>query len=166
MSETVEQYVGRILGNVGDRDPLEVLGSSARHLGSLISGRSREALSRRPEPGKWSIVEILAHLADAEIVLSWRFRSILASNGTPIQSYDQNTWSATFRYADTNPVESLKLFEVARAANLSLLKRVDPALHTNYGMHAERGRESVEHLKRLLAGHDLNHISQIEKLLS
>ena len=96
---------------------------------------------------------------------AWRLRSVLASNGTALQAFDQNAWASTFRYGDTDPVESLRLFETTRAGNVALLKRVDPALHENYGMHAERGRESVEHLMRLYAGHDLNHVTQIESLL-
>ena len=165
MAETIEQYVARILGYAGDRDPLEILKSSPRRLESLIVGRTRYELARKPDDGKWSVVEILAHLADSEIVGAWRFRSILAANGTPLQAYDQNAWAATFRYADTDAFESQRLFETTRASNLALLKRVDPSLHANYGMHEERGRESLEHLIRLYAGHDLNHIGQIERLL-
>ncbi len=165
MAETIEQYVARILGFVGDRDPLEILHSSPRRLEALIDGRTRYELARKPDSGKWSVVEVLAHLADSEIVGAWRFRSILAANGTALQAYDQNAWAATFRYTDTDPFESQRLFETTRASNLALLKRVDTSLHGNYGMHAERGRESVQHLMRLYAGHDLNHIGQIEKLL-
>ena len=61
---------------------------------------------------------------------------------------------------------SLDLFEANRRANLRLLRAVDPALHDNFGMHGERGRESIAHLIRLNAGHDLNHLGQVERLLS
>jgi hypothetical protein len=110
-------------------------------------------------------VQILAHLADAEIVGAWRFRSVLAADGVPLQAYDQNAWANAFRYADTDPVASLQLFEVNRAATLLLLRRVDPSLHANHGLHAERGKETIEHLVRLYAGHDLNHLAQVERLV-
>jgi hypothetical protein len=166
MHETVDAYIARILGYIGDQEPLTILASTADRLRALTAGRTREDLSRRPDPSRWSAGEILAHLADAEVVGSWRFRSVLASNAVPLQAYDQNAWAATFRYADADPSESLQFFESARAANLSLLRRVDPALYTNYGMHAERGKETIAHLIRLYAGHDLNHVSQVEQQLS
>ena len=97
--------------------------------------------------------------------LQGRRVAILAADGVPLQPFDQNTWAAAFRYAESDPFESLQLFEANRAATLSLLGRVNPALHANHGMHAERGKETIAHLLRLYAGHDLNHLAQIEKLL-
>jgi hypothetical protein len=70
-----------------------------------------------------------------------------------------------FKYEETPTAESLDLFEVSRRANVRLLRSVDPATLDHFGMHAERGRESVTHLIRLYAGHDLNHVRQIEALL-
>jgi hypothetical protein len=166
MAESVEQYVERILSNVGDADPWEVLASTAARLRALIDGRPADALTRRPAPHRWSVGEILAHLADAEVVAGWRLRSILASNGTPLQPFDQDRWAETFRYAQAPAHESLEAFDASRRANLHLLRSVDPALLDNYGVHAERGRESVHHLLRLYAGHDVNHLRQIERLLA
>jgi hypothetical protein len=165
MAETFAQYTERILGFASGREPMEILASTAARLHDLVDGRTAAELSAKPHESRWSVGEILAHLADAEVVAAWRLRSILASNGTALQAFDQNAWASTFKYGEIDPAESLGLFESARAGNLALLKRVDPALHENYGMHAERGRESIGHLKRLYAGHDLNHVTQIEALL-
>ena len=165
MNETPQAYIDRILAFVADLDPFEVLGSTAQHLRALIAGRTREELSRRPDPSRWSTVQILAHLTDAEVVASWRLRSIIATDGVALQPFDQNTWASTFKYADVDPFESLQEFDVLRRANLSLLRRVDPALHANHGMHAERGKETVTHLVRLYAGHDLNHLAQVRRLI-
>lgn len=165
MNETPEAYVARILAFVGDQEPLTILASTAGRLRALIGGRTREELSRTPEPSRWSAVQIVTHLADCEVVAGWRLRSIIAANGVPLQPFDQNAWATTFRYSDSDPLESLQLFEASRAANLSLLRRIDPALQANFGMHAERGKETVVHLIRLYAGHDLNHLTQIESLL-
>ena len=165
MHETPDPYVARILSFVGDREPLQILESTAGRLRAVIAGRTHDELSRTPDPARWSAVQILAHLADAEVVAAWRIRSILAADGVPLQPFDQNAWAAAFRYAESDPFESLQLFETNRVATLSLLHRVNPALHANHGMHAERGKETIAHLLRLYAGHDLNHLAQIEKLL-
>lgn len=163
-NETAEHYIARILGHVGSEDPWRVLETTAGRLRYLTAGRSRAELAQSPDPSRWSIVQILAHLADAEVVAGWRFRSILAWDGIPIQPFDQDQWAEAFKYADADPGESLDLFEVSRRANLSLLRRVNPARHAHAGLHAERGKETIAHLVRLYAGHDLNHTRQIESL--
>lgn len=163
MIETPEAYTARIISQLAGRDPWQVLSSTPARLRELVAGRTREELGRTPDPPRWSVVQILAHLADSEVVGAWRFRSVLAADGVALQAYDQNAWASTFRYAETDPSASLELFEVNRRATLSLLGRVDPALHANHGMHAERGKETIEHLVRLYAGHDLNHLGQVER---
>jgi tRNA-binding protein len=165
MIETPQQYTARLLSLSADTDPLTVLQTTAARLRTLIAGRSREDLGRQPEPSRWSVVQILAHLADAEIVGAWRFRSVLESDGVALQPFDQNVWADGFRYADTDPFESVQLFDVNRRATLALLTRVEPQRREHHGMHAERGRESVDHLMRLYAGHDLNHLGQVERLI-
>jgi uncharacterized damage-inducible protein DinB len=134
-------------------------------LRALVAGRDERELARPPAPGRWSVREILAHLADCEVVLAWRLRSILATSGVPLQAFDQDRWAAAFKYDQVPCSESLDLFEANRRANLRLLRSLDPALFENFGMHQERGRESVNHLIRLNAGHDLNHLRQIEAIL-
>jgi uncharacterized protein YegL len=121
-------------------------------------------MRRRPAPGKWSIAEILAHLADTEIVGSWRMRLILGNDGTPIQGFDQDVWAETLNYVDRDPKESLKVFRVLRENNLAMLKSVPRKLWENHGMHSERGKETVERVVQMFAGHDLNHLQQIEKI--
>jgi len=120
---------------------------------------------RRPAPGKWSVAEIAAHLADAEIAISWRLRQILSNNAIPIQAFDQDMWATTFDYAHRDPKQSLESFRTLRNANTALLKSVPRKLWENYGIHQERGNESVAHIVQMIAGHDLNHLQQIEKIL-
>jgi hypothetical protein len=166
MDETPQQYTARMLSIVGTNDAWAVLSSTAERLHDLIADRTPAQLSYKPDPKRWSVVEILAHLADAEIVGAWRIRSILASNGTPLQPFDQDCWAHTFKYADADARESLDLFRSVRNGTLRLLRRVDGSLLDNHGMHGERGRESVTHIMRMYAGHDLNHTQQIERLLA
>lgn len=164
MKETAQQYTKRILSHIDGKDPLKVQKSTAKKLDKLTRRLSKKEIRRRPAPGKWSIAEILAHLADAEVVGSWRIRQILGADGTAIQAYDQNVWAETFRYEDRDPRESLKLFRVLRENNLLLLKSVPRKLWENHGMHAERGKETIAQIVRMFAGHDLNHLQQIEKI--
>jgi hypothetical protein len=166
MRETTEQYVNRILSFVGTDDPWAILASTPAQLRALIAGRPRSQLEFKPAPDRWSVLEILAHLADAEIVGAWRIRSILANNGATLQPYDQDRWAVAFRYTSSDPTESLEVFSAVRASTLSLLRRVEPSLHENHGIHGERGRETVAHIVRSYAGHDRNHLAQIERLLA
>jgi hypothetical protein len=163
--ETPQQYTERILSNVGEADPWPVLTATPSRLRQLVARRRDDELTRRPAPGRWSVREILAHLADCEVVAGWRLRSILATSGTTLQPFDQNRWASTFKYDETPVEASLDLFEASRQGNLRLLRAVDPQTHANFGLHEERGRESVTHLIRLYAGHDLNHLRQVETLL-
>ena len=125
---------------------------------------SPKQLKWHPEPGKWSIAEIIAHLADAEIVASWRMRSVLGANGAPIQAFDQDAWTSVFQYGKRDVKQSLEVFRVLRENNLAMLKALPPQSWDNYGMHSERGKETIAHMARMFAGHDTNHILQIERI--
>src|SRR5215210_3838250 len=160
--ESPQDYTARLLSYSNGMDPWAVLSSTADRLSGLIEGRTRDQLSRSPGPSRWSVTEIIAHLADSAVVAAWRFRSILAHDAIALQPFDQNAWADAFRYGQVDAAESLQLFAVNRTATLALLRRVDPARHSHHGLHAERGRESIEHLLHLYAGHDLNHLSQVE----
>lgn len=166
MREDPQQYVARILGFSAGKDPLAVLAGTAGRLQDLMDSVPEDRWRRRPAPDRWSAGEVMAHLADVEIVTGWRMRSILAQDGVALQPFDQQEWARVFNYQDVQPREALTTFAVARTSLLAILKRVEPARLTHYGMHAERGKETVEHLLRLCAGHDLNHLSQIERMLA
>lgn len=165
MSETAQQYTQRILANAQGQDPIKLQSAANKKLTRLVKGVSTTKLRKRPAPDKWSAAEILAHLADVEIVIGWRMRSILGAPGTPVQAYDQNAWVIAGHYDKRDPRESLELHRAVREANLALLKSLSPDQWKLYGQHAERGQESIEHIVRMVAGHDVNHIQQIERIL-
>ena len=165
MAETAQQYTQRLMGYVQGHDPLELQQATAGRLAALIGGKSREELTRRPAPGKWSVGEIAAHLADAEVAIAWRLRQVLSKNAIPIQAYDQEAWAQALEYANRDPRQSLEQFRALREANVALLKSVPRQLWENYGVHEERGNESVAHMVRMVAGHDQNHLGQIERIL-
>jgi hypothetical protein len=154
-----------MLGNLKGQDPMEVLGATAGRLRRYVRDAPIDVLRQRPAADKWCGVEIIAHLADVEIVMGWRFRLILAHDGVAVQAFDQDEWVRNLRYEDTDPAESVDQFEPARKANLQLLRRVEPSRLANHGVHPERGRETVAQLVRLVAGHDLNHLAQLDDLV-
>jgi hypothetical protein len=165
VSETVQQYTQRILANAQGLDPIKVQSATNKKIVRLTKGASAAKLRKRPAPDKWSVAEILAHLADVEIVIGWRMRSILANPGTPIQAYDQNAWVSSGHYDKRDPRKSIEIHRVLREANLALLKSLTHAQWKHSGQHAERGEESIDRIVRMLAGHDVNHIQQIENAL-
>ena len=162
MQETTQQYIQRILGHVEGRDAIQVQRATAAKLKKLIHGLTPKELKWKAEAGKWSIAEIVAHLADAEIVASWRMRSVLGANGTAIQPFDQDAWASVFQYGKRDARQSLEVFRVLRENNIAMLKALPRESWDNYGMHAERGKETIAHLARMFAGHDTNHVLQVE----
>jgi len=164
MKETPQQYTKRVLSYVDAKDPLKVQKNTAKKLQQLIKPLSKKQMKRRPSPDQWSIAEILAHLADVEVVGSWRMRLIMGSDGTPITAFDQDAWAKTFGYANRDPRRSLEMFRALRENNIALLKSVPKKLWKNYGMHSERGKETITQIVCMFAGHDINHLRQIEKI--
>ena len=163
MPETAEQYTRRILGNVEGRKPMEILAATPRQIARLIKGVPRTKLSRRPAPDTWAVAEILAHLADAELVVGYRIRLILGASGTPIQAYDQDAWARVSDYRKHDPAVSLDAFRATRVRTLHLLKGLPRSSWDSWGMHTERGKETVTRTVEMLAGHDVNHLKQIQE---
>lgn len=164
MPETTEQYIHRLLGYIEGQDALKVQRTTAARLKKAMQGLTPKQLKWRPAPAKWSIAEIVAHLADGEIVAGWRMRSVIGENGITIQPYDQNSWVSVFAYQNRDAKRSLEVFRVLRENNLAMLKEIPRETWDNYGMHLERGKESVSHLTRMFAGHDTNHVLQVEDI--
>jgi hypothetical protein len=162
MPENAQQYIQRILGHVEGQDAIKVQRGTAAKLKKTIHGLTPKQLKWKPGPDKWSIAEILAHLADAEIVASWRMRVIVGSSGTTIQPFDQDVWASVFQYGKRDAKQSLDVFRTLRENNLSMLKALPKEAWDNYGMHMERGKETIAHLARMFAGHDTNHVRQVE----
>jgi hypothetical protein len=165
MAETPQEYTRRIMSNLQGANPMTVQATTAKKIERLMKGASAAKLRKRPTPGKWSVAEIVAHLADDEIVIGWRMRQILGAPGTPLQPFDQDAWAAAMHYEKRDARKTLAEFRAVREANLALLKFLSPEQWKHFGMHAERGEESIRHIVSLVAGHDLNHLAQIERIL-
>ena len=165
MKETPQDYTRRIISQMDGKEPMAVQAATAKKIERLIAGKSAARLRKRPAADKWSVSEILAHLADAEIVGGFRMRFILGAPGSQIIAFDQDAWVTSGHYDKRDPRKSLEQFRTLRQANLALLKSLSREQWKHYGMHSERGQESIEHIVRMFAGHDLNHLRQMEQIL-
>jgi hypothetical protein len=166
MKETVQEYIQRIHGKIAGKDPLRVQAATPKKLTALLRRGTASQLRKKPAPEKWSVAEILAHLADSELVTGWRLRSILSAPGAPIQAYDQDAWASHGQYRKRDPRKSVETFRILREANIELLKSLTPEQRGRFGLHSERGEESIDRLTLLIAGHDINHLEQIEQILT
>jgi hypothetical protein len=163
--ETVEQYRNRMLSYVKDQDPLKIQAATPQKLARLLKGVSKVKLRKRPKPAKWSIHEIVTHMADTEVVYGFRVRLILGEPGAPVASFDQDRWVTALHYDKRDTLAALEQFVALRRATLNVLKTITPEQWKHYGQHAERGEESVERSVTMIAGHDINHLAQIERIV-
>jgi hypothetical protein len=157
-------YTAAILAALGSRDPFEVLRTTPAAVRQAVTGLPVAVVSTAEAPGKWSMLQVVQHLADAEIVGAFRFRMILAQDRPGLPAYDQDRWADALRYAECDLDGALEQFTVLRGANLRLLERVSPEERRRVGVHPERGEESVEHQLRMYAGHDLVHLRQVARI--
>jgi hypothetical protein len=159
-------YVRALLDMLGRRDPAQVLGELLPWLGERIGGLD-DSILRRPEaPGKWSVIEVIQHLADSDLVFSYRLKMILTEDEPPLQGYDQDRWAGELHYRDTPLDLALDQLRGLRNANLHVLGHLSPSQLDRVGLHSERGPESVGFLVQLMGGHDLVHRRQIDRILS
>jgi len=147
---------------LGSRDPMKVIAGTPAELAALLTGLSVAQLNCAPAPGKWSITEILAHLADCELVFGVRLRQTLAEPHHVIQPFDQELWAK--QYGSYGAYESLETFTGARRWNVQLLDGVNKDDWQKPVTHPERGTMNFRTIVETMAGHDRNHLAQIEKL--
>jgi hypothetical protein len=158
------EYLEKIRVRGGNKDPIAAQAEVIDRLAALLHGISESRCSRRMQPTKWSIVEIVAHLADDELVTSWRYRQMLESPGCVLPGFDQDLWAAYGHYGEWKIADAFAMFRLLRVANLRLLERLNADEWQRYGIHEERGRITVLELARHMAGHDANHLEQIRRL--
>lgn len=148
------------------RDPIRLMRAGPAKLSRAVAGLRSTQLRKRPAPGKWSIQEILGHLVDTEVVYGYRNRLALAQPGSPIQGYDQEVWVRELGYRGRRWSAKKLLVHIAslRRSTLYLYENMPRGAGDRYGMHSERGKETVRRTQELIAGHDLNHLEQIKAI--
>ena len=145
-------------------DALATIRETAARLEKTIQSRDTELLKRAPAPGKWSVRDILAHLADCEIVFAFRLRQALADDYHIIQPFDQDRWAATYSHYDAGA--ALAVFTAVRQWNLALIAGLKAESLTKLLTHPERGEMTFQAVVETMAGHDLNHLGQVERILA
>jgi uncharacterized damage-inducible protein DinB len=164
VEDITNPYVKRILANVIGKDPMKVLERTPRRLRKLVKGLKKKQVRYQPAASKWSIVQIINHIADTELVLAFRLRMALAQSGAPLQATDQDKWATVLNYEKADVDEQTDLFTTVRRRNLAIWKSLSDEEWQRFGMHEERGKETVERIAQLYAGHDINHLNQIEAI--
>jgi hypothetical protein len=152
------EYQRLMLSLVGQDDPASVQEETPGAVRAMIA-RAAADLRRRPAEREWSVLELLGHLADAELVMAGRYRWVLAHDEPPISGYDQDRWV-------DDPRDLLALFEALRGANLALWRRTPAPARQRRGIHSERGPESLDLMFRMIAGHDRFHLAQMDRTLT
>jgi hypothetical protein len=160
------RVVQALLDLLGDRPPLDVLGETPEWLSARIAAAPVERLRRPEAPGKWSVAAVLAHLADAELVMGTRSRFIVGDVDPPLPGFDQDRWASEFHYMAADPALSLELFSAVRAGNLRHWRALSPEQWQRAGHHSERGPMSAVLNLKIAAGHDLVHRNQIDRILA
>ena len=144
-------------------DPLTVIAATPQRLEQLINSKSDEKLQANPSPKKWSVRDILCHLADTEIAFAYRLRQTVAEPHHIIQPYDQDAFATAYTHRSFR--EALDTFSAIRRWNVLFIRSVVPDALTKPVTHPERGTMTFQTILETMGGHDLNHLSQITALL-
>ena len=159
-----EAYIEAVLALLEDREPLGVLSEQPKAVEALLEGVADEAVQRPEAPGKWSMLQVVQHLADSELVWAYRLRLVVSEDRPTLTGYDQDRWVDRLGQAGVELPHALEMLRVLRAANLRLLRSLSPEDLQRAGVHTERGEETVELMVRLYAGHDLVHLRQLARI--
>ncbi|MDQ6892841.1 MAG: DinB family protein [Acidobacteriota bacterium] len=156
-------YRNRLLGLVAGEDVYAILEDTPQRVSDLFSGIGDAGLSRRFGPGKWTAREVFCHLADVEVGTGFRIRQIATSTGQHIiQPFDQDLWAKP--YARLPARAAVTAFSALRPYNLAWYRTLPAEDLSRVAFHPERGDESIETIIRMQAGHDRNHLAQLESI--
>lgn len=149
-----------------DRDPIAVIRETPNRVADLLKAVDPEAIDHKPAPGKWSIREILCHLADCEIAWGWRMRQIYAAPGTTLQPFDQNEWAKAYHGPGYTASVARATWTALRQWNLAFVESLSETERQREGAHAEHGPLTLWNVVEIAAGHDLHHLRGLETMAS
>jgi hypothetical protein len=130
-------------------------------MAAVLTGAAGAEVDFQPEPRQWSIRQIVAHVSDAEVAATFRFRRVIAEENPTLEAFDQDAWSARLDYARRKPSQSLETFRRLRQENYELLRGASPETFARTGNHTESGAVTLLDLVKELADHPESHAQQI-----
>jgi DinB superfamily len=145
-------------------EDLERFRRGAEVLATVLTGAAGEEVDYTPAPDKWSIRQIMAHLADAELVGAHRLRLVIAEQNPTLTAFDQDAWAKNLDYARRKPTQSLETFRRLRAENYELLKELPESAFERFGSHSENGPMSLRRLLQGYADHAESHARQLQTI--
>lgn len=148
--------------HLAERDPLEVITSTSAQLMRFSETLGNKRMEHAPAAGKWNAREILCHLADCELVFAFRLRQALAENHHVIQPFDQEKWAS--QYSSFSAADALAAFSSLRQWNVALIRGLPPEAFLKKVTHPERGEMTLRVIVETMAGHDVNHLRQLEAI--
>jgi len=147
-------------GALGERDPVEVIASTPERLERLLCGLNADQIEKQPAPGKWSLREIMAHLADCEMAFGFRLRQG-AAGVEMIQPFEQDDWARNYAAYDFSG--AMKTYRALRAWNVAFIRSLTEEQKRTQVIHPERGTMTVWTIVETMAGHDLHHLERLER---
>jgi hypothetical protein len=131
---------------------------------SALTGVSGAEEDFATAPGKWSIRQIAAHLADSELVGAHRLRQVIAEDNPTLIAFDQDAWTKNLDYSRRKAEQSVETFRRIRTENYELLKAVPDAAWERTGNHTENGPMTLRRLREGYAGHAESHARQLQQI--
>lgn len=148
------------------RDPAEVMRATAVRLNKILGSISAEQIEQKPGPKKWSIRETLCHMADCEIAWAWRLRLIYGAENPSLQTFEQDPWAAAYDGIAYTTEAARATWNAVRRWNLALIEGLTEEQKKRPAHHPELGELTLWNIVEIAAGHDLHHLSALEKLAS
>ena len=149
---------------LGDANAIDAISETTGRLSQIVNHLGKDGVERKPALDKWCAREIICHLADTEIAFAFRLRQTLAEDDHVIQPFDQDKWAAVYTALDIQ--NALATFSTVRAWNLALIRSLPTGAFSRALTHPERGRMTFQVLVETMAGHDLNHLRQLDTIVT
>lgn len=149
---------------LGSLNAREVIRATSHNLIHLADRMGAGGFERSYAPGKWTARMILCHLADCEIAFGFRIRQTLAGDNHTVQPFDQDAWAQPYGNPSFHAQTALQVFSDLRGWNVVLIDSLGPDAFNRRMRHPERGEMTLGTLIETMAGHDLNHLRQLETI--
>ncbi len=148
--------------DLDEREPLAALAETPSKIAAIVERWTTADFDRSYAPGKWSARRILVHLAQTELALSTRVRFALAQDGYQAQSFNQDAWVPLDDHMDART--ALNAYLALRQMNLAMWRNLREDQRNRSFEHPEYGTLDVRWVAAQMAGHDIHHLRQIERI--